>query len=504
MHYFEPIPIGIPENESPNAGSVLIYFDLQGKQKIKKSDSTVNHTAYITGTDSYIPIISGDSTLINSPLQSSGGSVMMESGNFGVGLTVPAARIHIEGLGNTSATHSFIVDSSSVFNLFFVRDDGAVSSKNGYWINSNKILDIPLGSAGADARNTLLWNSGAGFPTTITGGSNVFVGGARAQALPTMSGNYNTVLGFFDLTPALTTGSSNIFVGYGAGSFETTVNRYINISTNSADAGYFQTDGNIRIGVGIGPSGVHDIYNNISIGHQASRTNHGSNVIAIGGGANAYNATGANVVVVGNGANGGTGNWGSGSRSSNRIVAIGDISLGSNYADNNVGIGHQAGYLNTTGSGNIFIGYKAGMNSTTDSDVLYIDNQDRTSNALEKTNALIYGVFHASPASQYLALNANVTIQSLRAAYVEKTSTYTIKADDFTINCISGTFTLTLPTAVGIKGRIYIIKNSSTDGSMTLEGDGSETVEGDPSITILTATSAMVQSDGANWVVLFS
>lgn len=221
MHYFEPIPIGIPENELPNAGSVLVYFDIQGKQKIKRSDNLVNHSAYIVGTSGYIPIVSGNSELIDSPMQSSGGSVMMESGNFGVGLTVPAARIHAEGLGNTSGTFALIVDSSSVTNIFYVRDDGAVSAKNGYYIDSIKVLDSTNSNL-----NTILWQNGGGVFPVITGGTrNTFVGNNDTGVVST-TGSFNILIGSFT-NVNLSSGSQNIVLGINSGTTPSTGNNNI-------------------------------------------------------------------------------------------------------------------------------------------------------------------------------------------------------------------------------------------------------------------------------------
>ena len=44
--------------------------------------------------------------------------------------------------------------------------------------------------------------------------------------------------------------------------------------------------------------------------------------------------------------------------------------------------------------------------------------------------------------------------------YTAQTTTYNILRNDYTINCTSGTFTVTLPTAVGFAGQTYVIKNS--------------------------------------------
>lgn len=91
---------------------------------------------------------------------------------------------------------------------------------------------------------------------------------------------------------------------------------------------------------------------------------------------------------------------------------------------------------------------------------------------------------------------------SLAAAYIAKTANYTATATDFTIDCTSGTFTITLPTAVSITGRIYVIVNSGT-GTITLATTSSQTISGSTTKTLnVQYSSYVVMSNGANWVIL--
>jgi hypothetical protein len=60
-------------------------------------------------------------------------------------------------------------------------------------------------------------------------------------------------------------------------------------------------------------------------------------------------------------------------------------------------------------------------------------------------------------------------------AYVAKTANYTITTSDYTIDCTSGTFTVTLPTAVGIAGQVFNIINSGS-GVITLATTSSQTI----------------------------
>lgn len=90
----------------------------------------------------------------------------------------------------------------------------------------------------------------------------------------------------------------------------------------------------------------------------------------------------------------------------------------------------------------------------------------------------------------------------VRIPYAAKTSTYTVANTDGVIDCTSGTFTVTLPTAVGITGQQFVIKNSGT-GVITVATTSSQTIDGASTLTLTTRyTSYTVISDGANWKVV--
>ena len=96
---------------------------------------------------------------------------------------------------------------------------------------------------------------------------------------------------------------------------------------------------------------------------------------------------------------------------------------------------------------------------------------------------------------------------SFALAYVAKTGTYTATANDYLVDCTSGTFTVTLPTAVGITGRVYEIVNSGA-GTITVATTSSQTfvnVTATPTtLSLITALakSVRVMSNGANWIQL--
>jgi hypothetical protein len=90
---------------------------------------------------------------------------------------------------------------------------------------------------------------------------------------------------------------------------------------------------------------------------------------------------------------------------------------------------------------------------------------------------------------------------SITGAYRAITALRTLDITDYTVDCTANTFAVTLPTAVGITGRTYIIKNSGT-GIITLNTTSSQTIDGTASgvLTLVQYDSITLMSNGANWI----
>lgn len=89
-----------------------------------------------------------------------------------------------------------------------------------------------------------------------------------------------------------------------------------------------------------------------------------------------------------------------------------------------------------------------------------------------------------------------------------KTASYTLTADETIVlaNAASAAITVTLPTAVGIGGRIFSVKKTDTSSNLvTLATTSSQTIDGETTAEISSAyTSLAVVSDGANWHILMA
>jgi hypothetical protein len=85
--------------------------------------------------------------------------------------------------------------------------------------------------------------------------------------------------------------------------------------------------------------------------------------------------------------------------------------------------------------------------------------------------------------------------------YVEKTATYNVSATDYVINCTSGTFTVTLPTAIGITGKPFVIKNTGT-GVITIATSLGQTIDGAATVPLgVQNQSINLISTGANYII---
>ena len=87
-------------------------------------------------------------------------------------------------------------------------------------------------------------------------------------------------------------------------------------------------------------------------------------------------------------------------------------------------------------------------------------------------------------------------------SYAAKSGNYTIvPSTDAVINA-TGSVTITLPTAVGLSGRSFVIKNSGT-ATVTVATTSSQTIDGATTARLsVPYTSITVLSTNANWIII--
>lgn len=104
----------------------------------------------------------------------------------------------------------------------------------------------------------------------------------------------------------------------------------------------------------------------------------------------------------------------------------------------------------------------------------------------------------------YLATGATITEALLNFRNVKtKTANYTMLITDDLVICTSGTFTITLPTAVGKGGRRLTVKNTGT-GVITMASTSSQTIDtaSAGSTQLFQFDCLDFESDNANWVIV--
>lgn len=82
-------------------------------------------------------------------------------------------------------------------------------------------------------------------------------------------------------------------------------------------------------------------------------------------------------------------------------------------------------------------------------------------------------------------------------------ATYTVGYTDTLVDCTTGTFTVTLPSAVGVVGKNYTLKNSGS-GVITMATTSSQTIDGSTTQTLSHLNAIIVASDGSNWKIVSS
>lgn len=93
-------------------------------------------------------------------------------------------------------------------------------------------------------------------------------------------------------------------------------------------------------------------------------------------------------------------------------------------------------------------------------------------------------------------------IASAAPNYTGVSANYSILATDGTINVTANSPTITLPTAIGVSGKIYRVKNSGT-GTVTIATSLTQLIDGSSTKIINTQYSMFaLQSNGANWMII--
>lgn len=344
---------------SGTTGQLPVWTD--GPNSIIGDSGILATNVFVNGGNSFgAPAVLGTNDANSLSFETSGTTRQTISATGFIGFNaVPVAGqlMTAVGTGATSATYLFRGYNSTPIEIFSVRNDGYI-----YAGIANGSMTIGLGS---------------GFLTTNN--SNTFIGVSIATGLTT--GQNNTSVGHLSLED-LTTGFENSAFGSNAAQSNTTGQH-----NNAFGVSALQSNliGGNNCAFGNSALAAMTASNNSAFGHECLMTSTGP-------------------------ANSGFGYQCLRSAQNFGNSAFGFQAMFSTTTGTlNTAIGAQAGFNNLVGNNNIFVGYFSGAYETA-SNAFYVNNQDRTNTANDKSLSLMYGTMAATTAAQFLRLNANVGI----------------------------------------------------------------------------------------------
>ena len=103
-------------------------------------------------------------------------------------------------------------------------------------------------------------------------------------------------------------------------------------------------------------------------------------------------------------------------------------------------------------------------------------------------------------ANEFVARKGIKSLGGITIPATEINATYTVGTNDYLIDITGNTITVTLPTAVGVNGKNYVIKNRGTD-VVTVETTSSQTIDGASTKSLNNNDGIEIISDGSNWII---
>jgi len=376
---------------------------------------------FANGSD-HLFIEAGNTTnalMINSP-----------TGNVGVGIYIPTARLNVKGSGSTSATTSLLVQNSSGVDAFKITDDKnasllgrvsvGVALNSSIWANYNSVLQVGqlslldysvtpqsviVNNQYFDGSNSRYYRNGGASGINFTNDGSIsldtIVSGTAGNIVATSKSFYFSSsgnMGIGTTTPFRlldVNGDASINtvrVGLGAGNVSSNTvlgTSALNANTtgsNNAGMGIFALAGNLTgsNNTAIGSNALRNNTNsdNTAVGYRALLTNtSGSQNTSVGTQSSYSNLTGVNNVSVGNNTLF-TNSTGSGN------TAIGASALFNQTGSSLTAVGYEALFTNVSGTRNTAIGNQA-LRSNTASNNTALGNQALYSNTTGGTNTAI-------------------------------------------------------------------------------------------------------------------
>jgi hypothetical protein len=103
-------------------------------------------------------------------------------------------------------------------------------------------------------------------------------------------------------------------------------------------------------------------------------------------------------------------------------------------------------------------------------------------------------------ANEFVARNGFISLGGVTFPLTQVNGTYTVLPTDYFVEATGNSFTINLPSAVGISGQTYEIKNSGS-GVVVVDANGSQTIDGALTKTLNQYNSLFITSNGSNWII---
>ena len=490
--------------------------------KIDQANFIVEPLAQLNGGVNVI----GGATL-NGGVNVIGGATL----NGGVNVNDGAANMNAGATVSGGATVDILTTTDTKINGAIIRVLGSslkIGSETTNSPNENIHIGISSGRNISGIRNVAI----GGFALNNSIASTLFdsVGIGQNALKDVLVGYYAAAIG---ANAGLGAGAvyASVMLGYGSGTLATQINFSIVLGYF---AGQSATNINNAILIGVNAGRVSNCNFVVYVGYDAGNSATNS-VNTVGVGSNALkNATNASSSVA----------VGSGSMvsaaSADQTTAIGALTgQNATNAAKAVFVGYNAGNAATNAAYAIFVGFNAGandaVNNTASGWSILIGRNTRTQGF---QNSIAIGGYVQNSAARQLNIGNvifvsdlyNGTAQSsapivsgklgvavvphstvhsggsVAAATATRTANRTLDATDYTtrVDAATGNKIITLPTSVGISGRIYIIKKvDSSANTVTINTTSSQTIDG--ALTIVLSAQykyISVQSNGATWDII--
>jgi lipocalin len=102
--------------------------------------------------------------------------------------------------------------------------------------------------------------------------------------------------------------------------------------------------------------------------------------------------------------------------------------------------------------------------------------------------------------NEFVARKGIISLGGITFPATGITASYNVGVNDYLIDVTGNTITVTLPTAIGINGKNYVIKNSG-NGVVTVATTSEQTIDSLSSKSLKNNDSIEVISDGSNWII---